>query len=61
VQALTMGEEPRFEHVRALERALPAELLALPSAENCGALETEMRARYEALRAQAQARFADHR
>jgi predicted secreted Zn-dependent protease len=61
VQALVLGEEPRFEHARVFERALPTELLALPAAPTCGELEAAMRARYEALRAQAQARFADHR
>jgi predicted secreted Zn-dependent protease len=61
VDALRMREDPRFEHARAFERALPAELFAVPAAETCPALEAAMRARYEALRAQAQARFADHR
>ena len=61
VDALRMREDARFEHARAFERALPAELFAVPAAETCPALEASMRARYEALRAQAQARFADHR
>lgn len=61
VQALSLGEEPRFEHARAFERTLPTELLALPAAPTCGELEAAMHGRYEALRAQAQARFADHR
>jgi hypothetical protein len=61
VDALRIGEDPRLEHARAFERALPGELLALPPAESCAALEAAMRSRYESLRAQAQARFADHR
>lgn len=61
VQALSLGEEPRFEHARAFERNLPTALLALPAAPSCGELEAALRARYEALRAQAQARFTDHR
>jgi predicted secreted Zn-dependent protease len=61
VQALSTGEEARFQHARAFERDLPAQLLALPAAESCGALEAAMRERYEALRTQAQARFAAHR
>jgi hypothetical protein len=61
VDALRMREDPRLEHARAFERALPGELLALPPAETCAALEAAMRSHYEALRAQTQARFADHR
>ncbi len=61
VDALRIREDPRLEHARAFERALPAELLALPPAENCAALEAAMRSRYETLRVQTQARFADHR
>jgi hypothetical protein len=61
VDALRIGEDPRLEHARAFERALPGELLALPAAETCAALEAAMRGRYESLRAQTQARFSDHR
>lgn len=61
VEQLRLGEYPRFEHARAFEQALPAELLALPAAENCAAFEAAMKGRYEALREQAQARFANHR
>jgi len=61
VDALRIREDARFEHARAFERELPAQLLALPAAETCAALESAMRSRYDTLREQAQARFADHR
>jgi predicted secreted Zn-dependent protease len=61
VESLRLAEYPRFEHARALEQALPAELLALPAAESCTAFEAAMKSRYEALREQAQARFANPR
>ncbi len=61
VEALRLREDARLEHARAFERDLPAALFAVPAAETCPALEAAMQARYEALRAQAQARFADHR
>ncbi|HWA36584.1 MAG TPA: DUF922 domain-containing protein [Burkholderiales bacterium] len=61
VDALRIGEDPRLEHARAFERALPGDLLALPAADTCAALEAAMRSRYETLRAQTQARFSDHR
>lgn len=61
VEALRLAEYPRFEHARAFERALPAELLALPAVESCNAFEAAMKNRHDALREQAQARFASHR
>jgi len=61
VETLRLAEYPRFEHARAFERALPAELLALPAAESCSAFEAAMKNRHDALREQAQARFASHR
>jgi hypothetical protein len=61
VDALRLREDLRFDHARNFEGTLPAELLALPPAESCAAFEEAMRTRYEALRAQTQARFADHR
>jgi predicted secreted Zn-dependent protease len=60
VETLRLGEYPRFAHARSFEQSLPAELLALPAAESCNAFEAAMRSRYDALREQAQARFAGH-
>ncbi len=61
VEALRLREDLRLDHAREFEQALPAQLLAIPPAESCNALEAAMRARYDALRAAAQARFSDHR
>jgi predicted secreted Zn-dependent protease len=61
VEALRLAEGPRLEQARAFERTLPPQLYALPAAESCTAFEAAMKTRFEALRAETQSRFTDHR
>ncbi|HYD57010.1 MAG TPA: DUF922 domain-containing protein [Burkholderiales bacterium] len=61
VEALRLAEDPRLEHARAFERALPPQLYALPAAQSCAAFEAAMKSRFEALRTETQARFSDQR